>query len=134
MTVGSALLGSFAGFGAKKAAQPAATTPAAQSGWGKWAGPAAYAVGGAILAGAAAGGAYYKKDDLTQGFSWAGDHLKYVGNLWDEAGLEQRVEALLDIERDLGVVFRKSVIFICSARAASLTVSQSLFHSTPKPS
>ncbi|KAF9481809.1 hypothetical protein BDN70DRAFT_830210 [Pholiota conissans] len=106
ITVGSALLGSFAGFGTKKATQPAAATPDAQAGWGRWAGPAVYAVGGAILAGAAAGGAYYKKDDLTQGISWAGDHLKYVGNLWDEAGLEQRVEALLDIERDLGVAFR----------------------------
>ncbi|KAF8969448.1 hypothetical protein BDZ97DRAFT_1962349 [Flammula alnicola] len=106
-TVGSALLGSFAGFTAKKATQtPAQSAPAQQSAWGKWAGPAAYAVGGAILAGAAAGGAYYKKDDLTQGFSWATDHMKYVGNLWDEAALEQRIEALINIERDHGVVFR----------------------------
>ena len=107
-TIGSALLGSFA-FGAKKAAQT--TTPSApvQGGWAKWAGPAAYAVGGALIAGAAAGGAYYKKDDLTQGFSWATDHMKYVGSLWDEAALEGRINALVDIERDYGVVFRKSV-------------------------
>ncbi|KAF8165537.1 hypothetical protein B0H34DRAFT_649403 [Crassisporium funariophilum] len=108
-TVGSAILGSFAGFGAKKAAQAstsAAAPPAAQTGWGRWTGPAAYAVGGAILAGAAAGGAYYKKDDLTQGLSWATDHLKYVGNLWDEAAMSQRVEALIDIEKEDGVIFR----------------------------
>jgi len=111
-TVGSALLGTLAGFGAKKAAQPAArntrpSTPppkASQSSWTSWAGTAA--VGGAILAGAAAGVAYYKKDDLTQGFSWATDHLKYVGNLWDVESLDQRVEALIDIEREHGVVFR----------------------------
>jgi hypothetical protein len=62
-------------------------------------------VGGALLAGAA-GGAYYKKDDLTQGLTWATDHMKYVGNLWDEAALEQRVEALVDIEKEQGVIFR----------------------------
>ncbi|KAF8812245.1 hypothetical protein BYT27DRAFT_7086925 [Phlegmacium glaucopus] len=106
-TVGSVLLGSLAGFSAKKATQtPTTTTPQApQSGWG-WAGPAMYAVGGAILAGAAAGGAYYKRDDLTQGLSWATDHMKYVGNLWDEEALNQRVEALIDIEEEHGVIFR----------------------------
>lgn len=108
-TIGSALLGSFAGFGAKKAAQSTTPSAPAQGGWGKWAGPAAYAVGGALIAGAAAGGAYYKKDDLTQGFSWATDHMKYVGNLWDDVALEERINALVDIERDHGVVFRKSV-------------------------
>ncbi|KAJ3509253.1 hypothetical protein NLJ89_g5321 [Agrocybe chaxingu] len=107
-TIGSAVLGSFAAFGAKKATQPApqpnATTN--QSAWSRWAGPAAYAMGGALLAGAAAGGAYYKKDELTQGLGWATDHLKYVGNLWDEPGLEKRVEGLVDIEKEHGVVFR----------------------------
>jgi len=107
-TVGSALLGSFAGLSAQKATQkqtPTKPTPQApQSGWG-WA-PAIYAVGGAILAGAVAGGAYYKKDDLTQGLSWTTDHLQFVGNLWDEEALNQRVEALIDIEKERGVVFR----------------------------
>ncbi|KJA29855.1 hypothetical protein HYPSUDRAFT_126823 [Hypholoma sublateritium FD-334 SS-4] len=105
-TIGSTLLGSFAGFGAKKAAQSTTPSAPAHGGWGRWAGPAAYAVGGALIAGAAAGGAYYKKDELTQGFSWATDHMKYVGNLWDDAALEERINALVDIERDHGVVFR----------------------------
>ena len=106
MTIGSALLGSVTAFGAKKATQPAPSpSQSTQSAWGKWAGPAAYAMGGALLAGAA-GGAYYKKDDLTQGLTWATDHMKYVGNLWDEAALDQRVEALIDIEKDQGVIFR----------------------------
>ena len=72
-----------------------------------------YAVGGAILAGAVAGGAYYKRDDLTQGLSWATDHMKYVGNLWDEESLNQRVEALIDIEKERGVIFR-TLVNICS--------------------
>lgn len=61
------------------------------------------------MAGAVAGGAYYKRDDLTQGLSWATDHMKYVGNLWDEESLNQRVEALIDIEKERGVIFRTLV-------------------------
>jgi hypothetical protein len=105
-TVGSAIMGSLAGFTAQKAAQPAAAQASSPpSLWSKWA-PAAYAMGGAVLA----GGAYYKRDDLTQGLTWATDHLKYVGNLWDEAALAKRVEDLVDIEKDHGVVFRTSVL------------------------
>lgn len=99
-------------FGAKKAAEPTSpakssrpTTPpkTSQSAWSGWAGTAA--VGGALLAGAAAGVAYYK-DDLNLSVSWATDHLKYVGNLWDTESLDQRVEDLIDIERDHGVIFK----------------------------
>ncbi|KAG7449035.1 uncharacterized protein BT62DRAFT_888030 [Guyanagaster necrorhizus] len=110
-TVGSTLLGSFAGFGLKKAvdSKPAAEStpppPESKTSWSKWA-PAAYAVGGALLAGAAAGGAYYKRDDLGVGYTWATDHMKYVRNLWDEAALRQRVDDLVDIEEQEGVVFR----------------------------
>ena len=105
-TVGSVLLGSLAGLGAQKATQTQQPTPQApQSKWGS----AMYAIGGAIAAGAVAGGAYYKRDDLTQGLSWATDHMKYVGNLWDEESLKQRVEALIDIEKERGVIFRTLV-------------------------
>lgn len=108
------MFGAFAGLGVKKAAtptpspQPAASNQTPASPW-KWAGPAAYAVGGAILAGAAAGGAYYKRDDINVGFTWATDHMKYVGNLWDEGALKKRVDALIDIEEQEGVLFRTSV-------------------------
>lgn len=70
-------------------------------------GPAAYAIGGAVVAGAAAGGAYYARDQLTQGYNWATDHMKYVGNLWDNEGMKDRMEALMDIDEQGGVVFRK---------------------------
>ncbi|RXW25318.1 hypothetical protein EST38_g640 [Candolleomyces aberdarensis] len=118
-TIGSALFGSFAGFTAGKSAttSPAPPNAAASSsstqqasGWAKWAAPTAYAIGGAILAGAAAGGAYYARDHLGQSYSWLMDHMKYVGNLWDEGGLEQRVEVLCDIEEKNGVIFRKFVV------------------------
>jgi len=103
-TISSALMGSFAGFTAQKAAQPS-TPPASPSAWSKWA-PAAYAVGGAVLAGAAAGGAYYAREDLTQGLTWGTDHLVFVKNLWDQAALEKRVDDLVNIEKAYGVAFR----------------------------
>lgn len=82
--------------------------PAAESGWGKWA-PAAYAVGGALMAGAVAGTAYYRRDDIGSGYSWATDHMKYVRNLWDEEALQKRLQELIDTEVHLGVVFRTYV-------------------------
>ncbi|CCM04049.1 uncharacterized protein FIBRA_06208 [Fibroporia radiculosa] len=78
---------------------------ASVSAWQKWA-PAAYAVGGAVIAGAAAGAAYYKRDDLGAGYKWATDHMKYVGNLWDEHTLHKRLERLLAIEEQMGVLFK----------------------------
>lgn len=107
-TLGSALFGSLVGLSAEKAAEksaPASASNDTKTGWGKWA-PAAYAMGGAILAGAAAGGAYYKREDLGLGYAWATDHMKYVRNLWDEAALEKRVNTLVDAEEQEGVTFR----------------------------
>lgn len=133
--MGSVLLGSVAGLGAQKAAQaqPASLTPQApQSKWGS----AIYAVGGAIVAGAVAGGAYYKRRDLTQGLSWATDHMKYVGNLWDEGSLNQRVDALIDIEKERGVIFRTLVnisslsLMRCSAVSSAFRLYTIL---PPKP-
>lgn len=107
-SIGSAIMGSFAGFTAQKAAKPNTPSASPSSAWSKWA-PAAYTVGGAVLAGAAAGGVYYARDDLTQGLTWATDHLVFVGNLWDQAALEKRVEDLVDIEKEHGVIFRTLV-------------------------
>lgn len=78
--------------------------PASTSAWQKWA-PAAYAVGGALIAGAAAGTAYYKREDLGVGYKWATDHMKYVGTLWDKHALERRLQSLLEIEEQMGVLF-----------------------------
>ncbi|THH29141.1 hypothetical protein EUX98_g5046 [Antrodiella citrinella] len=83
----------------------AASAAAGQSVWSKWA-PAAYAVGGALVAGAAAGTAYYKREDIGAGYSWATDHMKFVGNLWDENSMRARMGKVLSIEKELGVAFR----------------------------
>ncbi|THH05087.1 hypothetical protein EW145_g5051 [Phellinidium pouzarii] len=91
---------------APAAAITAPPTPASGSSWAKWAVPAAYGVGGLLLSGAAAGAAYYKRDDLGLGYKWATDHMKYVGTLWDEEKLKKRVEKIVEIEKTLGVTFR----------------------------
>ncbi|KAG2154950.1 uncharacterized protein EDB93DRAFT_1247907 [Suillus bovinus] len=82
-----------------------AAAPTAESGWAKWA-PAAYAVGGALVAGAAAGTAYYRRDDIGSGYSWATDHMNYVRNLWDEEALRKRMRDLDEVQVHLGVTFR----------------------------
>jgi hypothetical protein len=142
-TIGSALFGSFAGFNAGKAATttpapPNAAASSAQqaSGWAKWAAPTAYAIGGALLAGAAAGGAYYARDHLNQSYSLLVDHMKYVGNLWDEESLNQRVETLCDIEEKDGVIFRKFVFLFLSrfepiAHGCPLAFTHSYRHPHP---
>jgi hypothetical protein len=106
------VIASLSAYGAKKSAEPVASenpttlssTNTPKSSWRKWA-PAAYAVGGALLAGAV-GTAYYKRENLGQGYAWATDHMKYVGNLWDEDTLKRRVEQLIGVEETLGVTFR----------------------------
>ncbi|KAG6831390.1 hypothetical protein H0H92_010992 [Tricholoma furcatifolium] len=107
-TVGSAVFGAIAGLGAKKATTTTTSQPAAVSSgssWSSWAAPAAFAIGGAVLAGAAAGSAYLKRDEIGTSFSWATDHLKFVGNLWDEAALSGRIEALVTMKEKAGVTF-----------------------------
>lgn len=82
-SIGSAVFGSFFSQNEGTSTGTPSNAPALpapeKTGWSRWA-PAAYAVGGAMLAGAAAGGAYYKRNDIgagyTVGYTWATDHMK----------------------------------------------------------
>jgi hypothetical protein len=76
--------------------------------WSKW-GSTAIAVGSAAAATAAAGAVYYKKDDIGIGYAWAVDHMKYVGNLWDEETLKKRLTTLVGFEHSMGVLFKTYV-------------------------
>ena len=93
------------------AAPPAQESAAGASLWQKWAAPAAYTLGGALFAGAAAGAAYYKREDLGVGAMWVTDHLKYVGNLWNKDELETRLDNILRIESRQRVLFQ--TFFTC---------------------
>lgn len=111
-TIASGIFGGLASYGVKKATSPPTKPPAglitytpSDAGsrpWAKWA-----QYGGAVLAaGAAAGTAYYKRDDLGSSYNWAADHMKYIKNLWDEDTLRNRIENIINTEKELGVLFR----------------------------
>lgn len=85
-----------------KLALTAPSTP--QSAWAKWA-PTAYGVGGALLAGAAAGTAYWKREDLGLTYTWFTDHMKYVSTLWEDDNLKARVDKVAEINRELNIPF-----------------------------
>lgn len=71
-------------------------------------------MGGAILAGAAAGTAYWKRNEVAQYGAqvagvgtWMRDHMQYIGNLWDEKAMAQRVDAVMQIAEEGGIAFYK---------------------------
>jgi len=92
--------------GAAKAPIAAITAPPqSASAWSKWA-PVAYGVGGALVGTALAGTAYMRKDDLNFGYTWATDHLKYVGTMWDKEQMKGRMQNLQEISQAFEVTFR----------------------------
>ncbi|KAG6336531.1 hypothetical protein ID866_2553 [Astraeus odoratus] len=93
------------------------TDMAASSGWARWA-PAAYAVGGAVAAGAAAGAAYWRREELTSGYNWASDHMKYVGNLWDEEAMKGRLDSLVQAGTKHGILFKTFYVLLPPSSAS----------------
>ena len=90
--------------------QPAGLLPAAAPApspgqWGRWA-PAAYAVGGALVAGAAGGAAFYHRAEIGTHYGALQDHMQYVGALWEKDALLERVRHLVGGETDHGIIFR----------------------------
>ncbi|KAI9883102.1 MAG: hypothetical protein M1823_005140 [Watsoniomyces obsoletus] len=80
--------------------QDAAATPA----WQRWGKLAMYAgAAGAVAAGGAA--AYLKREQITQGWSWVGGHLEFVGCLVRGEELRTRLERIVELERERGMGF-----------------------------
>lgn len=77
---------------------------ASTGGWSKWGKVAAYGGAAAAIAGAA-GAAYLTRNQISQGFAWAGSHLEFVGCLGRGAELQKRVEKLVRLQRTHGVGF-----------------------------
>ncbi|KAG9046548.1 hypothetical protein FS837_004204 [Tulasnella sp. UAMH 9824] len=85
--------------------------------WDRFLTPAVASFGAGLLVTAAAGTAYYKRQDIMTAQNWAQDHLKYVGNLWDEQQLQERMAKLVELSKDKsdggqGILFRNFYTFI----------------------
>lgn len=61
----------------------------------------------AALSVAAAGTAYYRREDLALGWKWGYDHMTFVRNLWDADGLKARLLRVDELSRTRNVLFAK---------------------------
>ena len=90
----------------------AAATPTWQR-WGKYAMFAGAA--GAVAAGGAA--AYLKRDSITEGWSWIGSHLEFVGCLAKGEELKSRLEKVAALNKERGLGFANLVTVLGQAAA-----------------
>ena len=102
----SGILGAFGQPAGIRSAPAPALVPAPSSpSQGRW-GQALFAVGGAMLAGAAVGAAYYHRPNIESGYGALTEHMQYVGALWDKDALARRVRNLVEGETKHGILFR----------------------------
>jgi hypothetical protein len=82
---------------------------------------------GAVALGAAAGTAYYRREDFMNGWKWGFDHMTFVRNLWDDAAMKERLETLDRLSEERNIMFWKYVSFLQRLHPLT-TVSTRIFH------
>ncbi|ORY32635.1 hypothetical protein BCR39DRAFT_523294 [Naematelia encephala] len=65
-----------------------------------------YGLGAVALGAAAAGTAYYRREDLANGWKFGYEHMTFVRNLWDEAALRGRLDGIAELGDHHRVLFR----------------------------
>lgn len=80
---------------------------AIQSFWSK--SSTLYGLGAVALGAAAAGTAYYRREDFMNGWKWGFDHMTFVKNLWDDAAMKDRLDTLDRLSKERNIMFWKYV-------------------------
>lgn len=66
-----------------------------------------YGLGAAALGAAAVGTAYYRREDFVSGWKWGYEHMTFVGRLWDQEELKERLDAIDGLNKTHGIRFWK---------------------------
>nr|XP_031859184.1 uncharacterized protein CI109_005380 [Kwoniella shandongensis]KAA5526256.1 hypothetical protein CI109_005380 [Kwoniella shandongensis] len=64
-----------------------------------------YGLGAVALGAAAVGTAYYRREDFINGWKYGYEHMTFVGNLWDEQALKDRLSATDELNRERNILF-----------------------------
>ena len=99
--------------------QDAAATPTWQR-WGKYAMFAGAA--GAVAAGGAA--AYLKRDRISEGWTWMGSHLEFVGCLAKAEELKSRLDRIVALNRERGIGFADLVTVLGKSATSAATAGK----------
>ena len=85
-------------------------TTGLQSFWSK--SSTLYGLGAVALGAAAAGTAYYRREDFMNGWKWGFDHMTFVKNLWDDGAMKERLETLDRLATERNIMFWKYVALL----------------------
>jgi hypothetical protein len=83
---------------------------------------------------AAAGTAWFQRKTLLESGSWVTSHLEFVGALWKEEALRERMDNLLDLGTEMGCGFHWcDHPFTPQLASSELTVQYQFLHTARFP-
>ncbi|ORX36872.1 hypothetical protein BD324DRAFT_651349 [Kockovaella imperatae] len=82
---------------------------------------ALYGLGAVALGAAAAGTAYYRREDFLTGWKWGYEHMTFVKNLWDGEAMTKRLDDLYNLDTEHGVRFWNFYTYLPASQPKHLT-------------